>query len=56
MCLQGYNVIGIPEMWWNDSHDRSVGIDGYKLFRRDRQRRKEGDIAFYINDCQESVD
>ena len=38
--LQGYNVIGITEMWWNGSHNWNVGMDGYKLFRKDRQQKR----------------
>ena len=31
-----YDVIGITETWWNASYDWSVGIDGYRLLRKDR--------------------
>ena len=39
MCahLQGYDLIGITEMWWDVSYDWSVGMGGYRLFRKDRQ-------------------
>ena len=49
MCIQGYDVIGITEVWWDGSHDCNVGMDGYKLFRKDRQERKGGGVAFYSN-------
>jgi len=26
-------------------------MDGYKLFRRDRQGRKRGDVTLYIKEC-----
>jgi len=31
-----YDLVTITEMWWDDSHDWSAAIDGYKLFSRDR--------------------
>ena len=34
-----YDIIGISEIWWDESCDWSVAIDGYRLFRRDRQGR-----------------
>ncbi|GAB0204840.1 hypothetical protein GRJ2_002949600 [Grus japonensis] len=41
MCvrLQGYDLIGITETWWDSSSDWSVGMEGYRLFRKDRQDR-----------------
>ena len=36
---QSYNIIGISETWWNESHDWSAGMEGCRLFRRDRQGR-----------------
>ena len=36
VCLQGCDVIGITEAWWDDSYDWNVGIDEYKLLRKDR--------------------
>jgi len=37
--LQGYDLIGIMEMWWDDSYDSSVAMEGYRPFRNDRQVR-----------------
>ena len=37
MRLQGYDFIGIMEMWWHGSYDRTVGMEGYRLFSKDRQ-------------------
>ena len=31
-----YDLVATTETWWDCSHDWSVVIDGYKLFRRDR--------------------
>jgi len=48
MLLESYNLIAITETWWNESHDWSVALDAYRLFRRERQGKKGGDIALYI--------
>ena len=29
-----YDLVTNTETWWDDSHDWSAAIDGYKLFRR----------------------
>lgn len=34
--LQSCDIVVTMEMWWDDSQDLSVGMDGYKLFRRVR--------------------
>ena len=36
MLVGNYDVVAITETWWDDSHDWSLAVDGYKLFRRDR--------------------
>jgi len=36
--LQGYDLIGIMEMFWYGSYDWSIAMEGYKLFRKDRKR------------------
>ena len=55
--LEGnYDVAAITETWWDDSHDWSVAVDGYKLFRRDRRGRRGGGVALYVRkwiDCEE---
>lgn len=38
-CLQGYDLIGVTEMWWDGCYDWSVGMEGYRLLRKDRQGR-----------------
>ena len=30
------DLVTITEMWWDDPHDWSAEMDGYKLFSRDR--------------------
>jgi len=39
VCLQGYDLIGITETWWDGCYDWSVGMEGYRLFRKYRQGR-----------------
>ena len=46
-----YDLAVTPETWWDHSHDWSAVMDGYKLFRRDRQGRKGGGVALYIEEC-----
>lgn len=36
MQLQGCNLIGFTETWWDSSHDQSAAMDGYRIFRKDR--------------------
>ncbi|KAJ7421906.1 hypothetical protein BTVI_15877 [Pitangus sulphuratus] len=43
------DVVTIMEMWWDDLHDWSAGMDGYKPFRKFRPPNQddEGDELFY---------
>ncbi|GAB0175756.1 hypothetical protein GRJ2_000040800 [Grus japonensis] len=58
MCthLQGYDLIGITEMWWDGSYDWSIGMEGYRLFRKDRQGRQGGGVALYVNEQLECME
>ena len=47
---RSYNIIGISETWWNESHDWSAGMEGCRLFRRDRQGRQGGGVALYVRE------
>ncbi|CAM5095768.1 unnamed protein product [Natator depressus] len=47
---KNYDVIGITETWWDNSHDWSTVVGGYKLFRKDRQGRKGGGVALYVRE------
>jgi len=31
-----YDLVTITETWWDDSHDWSAAVNGYKVFRRGR--------------------
>ncbi|KAK4832941.1 hypothetical protein QYF61_026584 [Mycteria americana] len=37
---ENYDIVAITETWCDDSHNWSAAMDGYKLFRRDRQGRR----------------
>ena len=54
MQNENYDIVAITETWWDASHDWSAAIDGYKLFRRDRQGRRGGGVALYVRECCES--
>ncbi|PKU48491.1 hypothetical protein llap_1232 [Limosa lapponica baueri] len=36
VLLESYDLVAITKTLWNKSHDWSVAINGYRLFRRDR--------------------
>ena len=46
-----YDLVAITETWWDCSHDWSAAVDGYKLFRKDRQGRRGGGVALYVREC-----
>ncbi|PKU40284.1 glycerol kinase [Limosa lapponica baueri] len=54
VLLESYDIVAITETWWYESYDWSVAIEGYKLFRRDRQGRRGGGVALYVKEWLES--
>ena len=42
---ENYDIVAITETWWDDSHNWSAAMDGYKLFRRDNQGRRSSGVA-----------
>ena len=50
MLIENHGVFAITETWWDDSHDWSMAIDSYKLFRWDSQGRRGGATALYIKE------
>jgi len=34
---KNFDLFAITEKWWDDSHNCNTTIEGYKLFRTDRQ-------------------
>jgi len=58
MCthLRGCDIIGITETWWDSSYDWSIGMGGYRLFRKDRQERREGGVTLCVKDRLECME
>lgn len=44
--LQGYELIGVMERWWDSSYDWSAAVDGYRLFRKEGQEGEKGELPF----------
>ncbi|KAK4816911.1 LOW QUALITY PROTEIN: hypothetical protein QYF61_024921 [Mycteria americana] len=53
---ENYDMVAITETWWDDLHNWSAAMDGYKLFRRDRRGRRGGGVALYIRECLDSLE
>jgi len=51
MQQENYDIVAMTEAWWGDSHNWSAARDGYKLFRRDRQGRRDRVVALYVREC-----
>jgi len=51
-----YDFVTITETLWDDSHDWSAAMDGYKLFRRHRQGRRGGGVGLYVRQCLDSIE
>ena len=56
VCQAKYDLVAITETWWEHSHDWSAAMDGYKLFRKDRQGRRGNGMTLYIRECFEVTD
>jgi len=55
-CLQGYDLTGITETWWDGSYDCSIGIEEHRLFRKDRQGRRGGGVTLCVSDELECME
>ncbi|KAJ7406293.1 mitochondrial fission process protein 1 [Willisornis vidua] len=53
---ESYDIVAITEMRWDDSHDWSAAMGGYRLFRRDRQGGKGGGVDLYVRESLGSVE
>ncbi|KAK4824952.1 hypothetical protein QYF61_021640 [Mycteria americana] len=53
---ENYDIVAIMETWWDDSHNWSAAMDGYKLFRRHRQGRRDSGVALYTTHQDEEAD
>lgn len=53
---ENFDHIANTETWWGNSHYWNNAVEGYKLFRRYRQGRKDGGVALYVKewiDCED---
>ncbi|GAB0205858.1 hypothetical protein GRJ2_003051400 [Grus japonensis] len=55
-CLPGYDLTGVMETRWDGSYDWSVGMEGYRLFRKDQQGRGGGGVTLYVSDQLECME
>lgn len=46
---QGYDITGVCNTWWDESHGWSTGMEGYRLFRSKSQSRQGGGIALFVS-------
>lgn len=49
ICVHLQCCDGITETWWDGSCDSSLVREGYRLFRKEKQRRKRGDAALSVS-------
>ncbi|PKU33100.1 hypothetical protein llap_16594 [Limosa lapponica baueri] len=54
VLLESYDIVA--ETWWDEYYEWSAAIDGYKLFRRDRKRRRGREVALYVKEWIECED
>ncbi|PKU40120.1 adaptin ear-binding coat-associated protein 1 [Limosa lapponica baueri] len=51
-----YDVVATTETWWDDGQDWNAVMDGYKLFRKDRQGRRGRGVALYVRECFDCIE
>ena len=56
MWQANYDLVVITEAWWDHSHNWSAAVNGYKLFRKDRQGTRGGDMAVFVGECFDVVE
>lgn len=47
-CWKSYNIVAVPETWWDEIYDWNVPINCYKLLRRYRRGRRGGSFAHCV--------
>lgn len=58
LLVWNYDIVAITEKQWDELHNCSAVLDGYKLFRRNRLGRRSG-VALYVRrdfDCPQRND
>ncbi|KAK4808264.1 hypothetical protein QYF61_020755 [Mycteria americana] len=60
LCAQSesYDIIGATATWWDNSHEWRIVMDGYGLFRKDRQGRRGGGggATLYVRENLECIE
>jgi len=54
--LENCDIVAIMETWWDESHNWSAAMDGYKFVRRNRQGRRGGGVALYVRESLNCLD
>ena len=55
MQSESYDIVAIMETWWDDSCCWSAVIDGYWLFKRDRQDGIGSGVALYVKKTRKVI-
>lgn len=58
LCVksESYYIVEITEIWWDNSNDWNIVLEGYRLFCKDRQGRRGGGITLHVKknlECME---
>jgi len=53
---ESYDIIGITETWWDNSHDWRILMDSYRLFCKDKQGRRGGGVTLYVKENLECIE
>ncbi|KAJ7427171.1 mitochondrial fission process protein 1 [Willisornis vidua] len=53
---ENYDIVAVTETLWDDLHDWSAAMGDYKLFRKDRQGRRDGGVDSYVKEPLDSVE
>ena len=55
MDAKGYDIVGIRETWLQGDQGWELNIEGYSMFRKDRQKGKGGGVALLIKDDIDTI-
>lgn len=50
--MDSFDVTALTETWLDDNFkDKELGLEGYKIFRKDRQRKRGGGVVIAVRSC-----
>ncbi|KAK4826412.1 hypothetical protein QYF61_008945 [Mycteria americana] len=52
---ESYDIVGVTETWWDNSHAWRITMDSYRLFRKDRQGRRGGGVALCVKSVKTRI-